>query len=312
MSQSRRFRVPVLLIAALAALLAFAGPAAAETLTGEITSTAGPGTEPEAEITAAKASYEKTSGAASFVVTTKAEPKELVGGSPSNFSVEGALFNATTGCNLGALEGDSGVSFPAFEILGTYSDRKAEAAVINNSVTETKLGPATMSVAGVTTNLSATYSQVAGQAFNCAFVFSGEGGTPLVFPISGPPAAPAPPAPPAAAPPAPAPAALSIAKSKPLKLKAGKAKTIKIKVTNTGGTATTPGSLRVKAPAGVIVKPERQKLPVLLPGASWTLSIRVQLTAKAKKSSTIALTGTAPGTSAKGSLVLKRASGAKG
>jgi uncharacterized membrane protein len=114
-----------------------------------------------------------------------------------------------------------------------------------------------------------------------------------------------PPAPAATPAPAPAPAALSIAKSKPLKLKAGKSRTVKIKVTNTGGTATGPGSLRVKAPAGVLVKPETQKVPVLLPGGSWTLSVRVQLTAKAKERSTISLTGTAPGLSAKGSFVVK-------
>jgi CARDB len=117
---------------------------------------------------------------------------------------------------------------------------------------------------------------------------------------------PTPPAPaPAPAPPAPAPPALSIAKTKPLDLKVGKSKTVKIKVSNTGATATAQGTLRVKSAKGVLVKPETQKLPVIAPGASWTVSVRVELTGKAKKKSTLTLTGTAPGLTAKGSLVVK-------
>ncbi len=89
--------------------------------------------------------------------------------------------------------------------------------------------------------------------------------------------------------------ALSIAKAKkPLKLKVGKWATVKVKVTNTGGATTAPGSLQLKATKGVIVKPAAsQKLPVLLPGGSWTVSYRVKLTAKAKKSSTLSLVGAA-------------------
>jgi hypothetical protein len=113
-----------------------------------------------------------------------------------------------------------------------------------------------------------------------------------------------PPLAPAAAP-APAPAALSIAKPRPLKMKVGKPKTVKVKVTNTGATATTQGSLRVKGVKGVIVKPGTQKLPVISPGASWTVSVSVELTGKAKKKSTLSLVGTASGVTAKGSLVVK-------
>jgi hypothetical protein len=78
-----------------------------------------------------------------------------------------------------------------------------------------------------------------------------------------------------------------------------------VKVTNTGATATTQGSLRVKPTKGVIVKPETQRLPVIAPGASWTVSVRVELTAKAKQKSTLSLVGTASGVTAKGSLVVK-------
>lgn len=99
---------------------------------------------------------------------------------------------------------------------------------------------------------------------------------------------------------------LSIGKSKPLKLKVGKSKTIRVKVSNKGGTATAPGSLRVKAPAGVIVKPERQQVPILAPGRSFTLSVHIEMTAKAKPKSTISLTGSASGVTARSSFVVKR------
>lgn len=62
----------------------------------------------------------------------------------------------------------------------------------------------------------------------------------------------------------------------------------------------------MKQAKGVLVKPEVQKLPGLAPGTSWTLSARVQLTARAKPKSTLSLTGTAPGaTTATGSLLVK-------
>jgi hypothetical protein len=79
-----------------------------------------------------------------------------------------------------------------------------------------------------------------------------------------------------------------------------------VKVTNTGGTATIPGSLRLRGPKGVIVKSGRQKLPVLLPGGSWTVSYKVELTETAKAKSTLSLTATGGGVTGKGSLVVKR------
>jgi hypothetical protein len=83
-----------------------------------------------------------------------------------------------------------------------------------------------------------------------------------------------------------------------------------VKVTNTGSATTAQGSLRVKGAKGVLVKPERQKLPALAPGTSWTLSFRVQLTAKAKKKSKLQLTGSASGVKVKRTLVVKRKGGA--
>jgi adhesin HecA-like repeat protein len=99
---------------------------------------------------------------------------------------------------------------------------------------------------------------------------------------------------------------LSLAKAKPLKLAAGKWKTVKVTVTNTGGTVVPQGSLRLKAPKGVVVRPGRQKLPSLLPGDSWTVSARVKLTAKAKAKSTVRLAASSGGLTAGGALVLTR------
>jgi NPCBM-associated, NEW3 domain of alpha-galactosidase len=312
MSQLRRFRAPAVLIAALAAILVFAATAAAETRTGEGAAAANPRIAPELDVVKAAATYEATTGSVGFTVTTLAaplsefEPGEE--GEKSEAELSAVLASVPGTCTLASAEFDA--TYPLFEIGTDYSEPTAEALVFSDQVggAPTLLGPAAKSVADVTTNLSFASGSIANNGFNCAVIFTEEDGsepTYLTFPISVPPAAPAPVVAPAPAPPAPAPAALSIAKSKPLKLKAGKSKTVKIKVTNTGGTATGLGSLRVKAPAGVTVKPEKQRVPVLPPGASWTLSVRVQLTAKAKKSSTIALTGTAPGTTAKSSFVVK-------
>ena len=183
------------------------------------------------------------------------------------------------------------------------------------------------SVNGTTTTLSLTTISLANASFNCAIVAATEGGgeendgeelpgeevvppgaTFMIFPISAP-APPAPPAitptpPPASATPAARPA-LQVAKRAPITLGVGKWRLVKVKVTNTGGTGTGLGSLRVRGAKGVLVKPERQQLPVLAPGASWTMTVRVQLTAKARRRSTLNLTAAASGVTATGPLVLK-------
>ncbi|MBS1863133.1 MAG: hypothetical protein JSS68_15640 [Actinobacteria bacterium] len=102
------------------------------------------------------------------------------------------------------------------------------------------------------------------------------------------------------------PAALSIAGPKPLNLKSGAWRTVKIRTSNVGGTATNPGTLRAKTLAGVLVKPEKQQLPVLLPGGSYTLGVQVELTKRAKKKSTLSLSASASGANTgTGSVVLK-------
>lgn len=307
-------------IAIVAALLAFAGTAFAETKIGEGTAAVNPAIPAEADIVAATASYDSTSGAVNFTITTVADPQPGTEAHPSELGVMGYLLTTPLPCNA-SLQSSQAV-YPLLRISAPYrADAEVASGIIDSPGPqgEMTLEPVTRSVSGVTTALSVTSSLAAGRAFNCAAIIATEGGVPtdlLFFPIGVPvaPAAPVvttatPPAPAASPAPAPTPAALSIAKSKPLKLKAGKSKTVKIKVTNTGGTATGPGSLRVKAPAGVLVKPERQKLPVMQPGESWTLSVRVQLTAKAKKSSTLSLVGAAGALSAKGSVVVKSLGG---
>jgi NPCBM-associated, NEW3 domain of alpha-galactosidase len=317
--RNRRRLLPLtVLIAAAVALLAFAGTAAAETKVGEGSAAVNPAIPAEADIVKATASYDSTGGAVNFTVTTVAEPHPGTEADPSELGLIADLLTTSLPCTESLLSTEA--VFPLLGISAPYrADEEAEAGItesLSGGSGEITLEPVTRSVTGVTTALSVTSSLAAGRAFNCAAIAATDEGSPtnwLFFPISVAvvPVAPvvtttAPPAPAAAPPaPAPAPAALSIAKSKPLKLKAGKSRTVKIKVTNTGGTATGLGSLRVKAPAGVLVKPETQKVPVLPPGSSWTLSVRVQLTAKAKKQSTISLTGTAPGLSAKGSFVVK-------
>jgi hypothetical protein len=181
-----------------------------------------------------------------------------------------------------------------------------------------EFGAATKSVSGTVTTLAATSTHALNGGYNCVEIgaVSIAGPEPIgdiiYLPLTVKPEMPpaqtvAPPA--AQSTPAPAPGVLSIAKAKPLKLKVGKWKTVKVKVTNTGATATSPGSLRLKPAKGVVVKGGKQKLPALLPGGSWTVSFKVKLTPKAKKSSKLSLVGAAGSLAATGSLVLKSLGG---
>jgi hypothetical protein len=205
--------------------------------------------------------------------------------------------------------------FPVLSIGSNYQTVTAEATTGSSSALVHL--PASKSISGMTTTLSVTSGNLVEAEFKCAVIWTGAsgGGSAMTFPLKpapepepAPATAPAPAATPATTPapaPIPAPPVLSIAKARPLKVKAGTWKTVHIKVTNTGATATAQGSLRVKAAKGVLVKPEVQKLPIVTPGASFTLSVRVKLTEAAKTKSTLAVTGTAPGITGTGSIVLK-------
>lgn len=317
MTSIRRLRVPALLIAGLAALLVFAATAAAEVRTGEGSAVLSEGAAPpppEAALVKGTASYDTSSGNTVINATTAAEPQALNGsGEESTVVMLTGLFQSGSECSSGISSlAALAVAPEAFIVSGTYANPIAigilgslQTLESNPELKGVPLVVVTKTVAGTTTTFSASSSILAGKGFNCAFILTEAAAGPtsdtgdfMSFPIAGPP-------PPAPAAPAPAPAALSIAKSKPLTLTAGKWKTVRVKVTNTGGTATAPGTLRVKAAKGVLVKSASQKLPTLSPGASWTVSVGVQLTDKAKQTSTLALSGLASGVSAKGSLVLK-------
>ncbi|HJZ35908.1 MAG TPA: NEW3 domain-containing protein [Solirubrobacterales bacterium] len=308
------------MLAALAALLVFAAAASAETRTGESSTALILGSPtPEITLVNASASYETGTGSTVFKMTTAGAPD------PAG---EGMVLAALTTSQTCTASADPQALFtallggppPLFLVVNEYSSPVALG--IAGSLTAPQQLLVTKSVLGTTTTLSVTSAAVANAGFNCAIVAAnieeevgeeevGSGiGTFMAFPISAPPAVPpaaavtpAPTAAPAPAP-VPAPPVLSIGKLKPVTLKAGKSKSIKIKVTNTGVTGTGAGSLRVKPPKGVIVKPERQQLPVLAPGKSWTVTVRVQLTAKAKKQSKLSLTAAASGVTASGSLAV--------
>jgi hypothetical protein len=306
-----RLRAPALLIAALAAILVFAATASAETRTGESTSTVSLApSAPEATLLKGTTSYDTAGGNMVFNVTTAAPPQSE--NDPASDALIVGLTTTSGECNstIPAIQSIAYSGSAGVYILTSYEEPSAETvsgnllSIVDGGGGVVPLGPATKTISGSTTTLSASSSSLVEQTYNCAVVFmEGESSQSfMAFPVKAAPVPPAPPAPPA---PAPAPPALSIAKTKPLTLKVGKSKTVKVKVTNTGATATAQGSLRVKAAKGVVVKPEVQKLPVLAPGASWSVSVKVQLTKKAKKSSTLSLIGTASGLTGTGSLVVK-------
>jgi hypothetical protein len=304
---------PILMIFALfSALLVFAATAAAaETLTGESTAPFIEGEpDPDGTIVKGAASFEMASGHVVFDVTTAEAPSTSTPGaviaglttsqcSPPT-SLEGTVYQLAFG-------------FPIIFIGSNYQTVTAEATTGSSSAPVHL--PASKSISGMTTTLSVTAGNLVEAGFKCAVIWTeaGGGGSAMTFPIKpapepapepAPATSPAPATTPAPAP-IPAPPVLSIAKARPLKVKAGTWKTVHIKVTNTGATATAQGSLRVKAAKGVLVKPEVQKLPIVTPGASFTLSVRVKLTEAAKTKSTLAVTGTAPGITGTGSIVLK-------
>ncbi len=333
----RRHLLPTAaLLIALAALLAFAGSAAAEVRAEEGTSPADSTIAAEADILSAKAEYDSTAGSVSFAITTAAAPRRGTEADPAELQILAELASVPS-CSIAAIEsGGPEVGFPTFTFLAPYPEEEPEDPEEEEIATWFLLrspestptppgtfGYATKTVNGATTTLSATAPKAANLPFNCAVVAvlgaendkGEEAEELLLFPLAlvtpvtpPPPAAATPPA--SSPPPQPAPGALSITKGeKPLRLKVDKWATAKVKVTNTGGTMTAAGSLQLKAVKGVIVKGGKQKLPVLLPGESWTVSYKVKLTAKAKKASTLSLVGGAGSISTKSSLALKLARG---
>ncbi len=337
-----RLRRSLILLAALAATLLFAATAAAEVKIGEGTSPEQAALPGEADLLKGSLEYDSATGRATLGVTTRQAQETTPLAERPEIQYIAALINVDFTCTREGFEAASKKAQeekkelkPTYPIYELYSANKpfsepppgqpqaqAYGAFIA-SEKEMESGPTpenfvagTKVLSGTTATAAATFAKAANQPFNCAEVvaenFSGGGEPDVIFfplttkpepPVQAP--APAPPAPPA--PPVPAPGFFSFAKAKkPLKLEVGKWKTVKVKVTNTGATTTASGSLRLTARKGVLVKSGRQKLPVLPPGESWTVSFKVELTEKAKPKSTLSLIATAGAVTNNGSLVLKR------
>jgi hypothetical protein len=319
-----RGRALGILIAVLSAVLGSASTASAETRIGESTSPLTVG-HPirEAKLVKSTASFD-TDGILNLVVETLEPPL-----APNNTTLQADAFHAGAGgCTVEAVfpPGAQGgtLSPPAAGVFSKYSEPTAVGVLLQEEGGgPIFLGDAGKVVSGLTTSFSISSPEIANLPLDCVAtaVIETEGGhlnalSAMVFPIAVPP--PAPPAPPASpvptpssppatssGPPAPPTApALSIARPKPLKLALEEWKTVKVKVINTGTGDSRRGSLRVRAPKGVAVKPERQQLPALAPGTSRTVSFRVRLTEKAKKKS-LALTASASGVTGTARLVLK-------
>ncbi len=318
MNRPRPLRLAALVPIACAAFLLFASTASAEVLIGESTTRypTNPAPTPEATLVRASASYD-TAGSLSFSFTTEAPPLEELSGKENKINIM-AYFLAAKECTPGG----NVAPVPPLGILVSSYASPAAIGGFEKPGGEEGFGTATKTVSGATTTLSYTDGRMAEAGFDCSLILlteeEGNGGlSGMYVPLApAPPPSPSTPAPPpssaqpaptAPAPPA-APAKLAIAQPKPVQAKAGKWKTVKVTVTNTGATASAQGSLKVKPAKGIKVKPEAQTLPALLPGASWTLTVKVQGTDKAKKKSTLSVTGTASGSTATTSLVVKTSS----
>jgi hypothetical protein len=325
-----RGRALGILIAVLATVLGSASTASAETRIGESTSPLTVGHPfPEAKLVKSTASFD-TDGILNLAVETLEPPLETIGsgepGEPNDTTLQADAFHAGAGgCTVEAIfpPGAHGgtLSPPAAGVFSKYSEPTALGTLLLGEGAPIVLGDAGKVVSGATTSFSISSPEIANLPLDCVVAAvtgpETEGGplttlSAMVFPIAVPPPAspvptPTPSSPPAASsgPTAPPTApALSIARPKPLKLALEEWKTVKVKVINTGTGDSRSGSLRVRAPKGVAVKPERQQLPALAPGTSWTGSFRVKLTEEAKKKA-LALTASASGVTGTARLVLK-------
>jgi hypothetical protein len=220
MRRSRRTLVPFLLLAALIAMLAFAAVASAEIKVGEATSPGDPSLEDgEADLLKATATYDTTTGAASFELTTRKAPEltpeaerpfityyAVVANSgipctradflaaqerqqkefeESGKAAEPALYPAFSVISPNRIirEGEGPPKVPLSQAYGEYL-AKQPTSQFENAV------PGTKTASGNTITIASTSPQAINGAFNCAYVFaqdaSGSGGTPnpLVFPLT--------------------------------------------------------------------------------------------------------------------------------
>jgi hypothetical protein len=327
MNRLRRLLAPSTLACVLLVALAFAASASAEVRTGEASSPVNLAVTGEEDLLHASAGYDSRTGSLVVEATTREAP-----GPEPKVGVITGLATVKGACDK-SLFGTSEPAYPQLLVLSfdegegepnTPREWRTSWLTFEGEGAPGDSGPGSWSQEGTTATVAATAAAAVGRPYNCAFVSIGtlnggpeENGESVLFPI----AVPTPPEPPkpveitktvtvtkdAPAPPPAAPGNLQIARSKALSPKPGKWARTSFKVTNTGGTAIGPIAIGAKAPAGVQAQPLQSKVPALLPGQSWSVGLRVRLTAAAKASSTIALTADGAGLTAKGSVTVKSA-----
>lgn len=327
MTSLSRVRIPSILLLALAVALVFAATAAAETKVGEGTSPVNPSiTNGEGDLLGATATYETTTGAATLTLTTREAPETQPLAERQSVEYIAELITANFTCSNAGYEAElkkeeaaGDMSSPVYPAFGFETanepaspEAPGQAEWFYSAHEETPgsgpeaSGPASKSLTGTTLSMAAATAAAANGPFNCVAAGTiGSSSEPdlIFFPLT---AKPEPPAVVVPAAPAPTPA-FSLTKIKPLKAKEGKWTKVNVKVTNTGNAAAGPIAIKAKAPKGVVLQPASGslKLPALLAGQSWTVTFKVKLTAKAKKSSTIKLTTSSGAISAAGSFSIK-------
>lgn len=322
MSRLSRLLVPSTLVVVLLTALAFSATASAEVRTGEGSSPVNLGVAGEADLLRASASYDSGTGTVVVNVTAREAP----GTAPK---VEPIAFLVTVNgpCDASLIGSKEG-GFPNFTIGAAYEKSESRWSTVWKAAASEgeSAGPApgSWNLEGNTVTIAATAGPAIARPYNCAFVSlgppasePGSSGEFAFFPLSVPtpaepvkPVEPAKPADPVVktvtvTPPPAAPGKLVFAKAGALKAKSGRWTKASIKLTNAGGSAVGPISIKAKAPAGVAIKPGQIRMPALLPGQSWTVGFRVKSSTAAKATSTIGLTATGPGLSANASLILK-------
>jgi hypothetical protein len=310
-----RFLVPLTLICVLVGALASAATASAEIKLGEAVSIVDGAINPEGDVTRAYVEYDSSTGAVVVKATTAAAPT-----ANTKLGLVGGVASPQT-CNPLLLESNT-EAFPSFEIVSPYALPEAAGYGYFTKAEQEAGGlptfePASKSVEGSVTTLLAAATRFVNQPFSCAIVGVTEEGASepldyLVFPLlpkslikqpsnttqtqdatSQAPKL--------------APAQLTVPASKPVTAKGGKWTKVRITLSNPGGTAVGPISVKLKAPKGIVVKPVSGKLPALLGGQSWTVAVQVKVTEAAKAKSTIGVTAAAGSLTASGSFVVRSA-----
>lgn len=318
----RRLRIPLLTLCALVVALVFAATAAAEKKGGEVESPVDLSIPGEADVLKASAVYEVATGTLTATFTTREALGSHLGEGATQIEYVGGLVTSSRPCTRADLEeeGKAGAGFPSFALytfnFGGPHEFAPQFSLFQTheekSLDPSKAGPATRSTAGTTFTLTGTDARAANGAFTCVEIVTAEvsGGVPrdfFVFPLAVLPDPPpvVPPTPPVAESPAPAPATLTVAKPRAMVVSLKKWTRIRIAVTNTGGVATTAGSLKLKLPRTLKVRPvsSRQQIPAIGPGQTWNVAFRVKATEKTRRRSTISFVAGAGPLTARGSIV---------